>query len=52
MKDQFLAYIKNLQDTITSKLEEVDGKALFKEDVWTRAEGGGGRTRVIENGKI
>ena len=52
MKDQFLAYIKNLQDTITSKLEEVDGKALFKEDVWTRAEGGGGRTRVIENGAI
>ena len=32
MKDQFLAYIKNLQDTITSKLEEVDGKAQFKED--------------------
>ena len=52
MKDQFLAYIKNLQDTITSKLEEVDGKALFKEDVWTRPEGGGGRTRVIENGAI
>ena len=52
MKDKFLAYIKNLQDTITSKLEEVDGKALFKEDVWTRPEGGGGRTRVIENGAI
>ena len=52
MKDQFLAYIKNLQDTITSKLEEVDGKAQFKEDVWTRPEGGGGRTRVIENGAI
>ena len=52
MKDQFLAYIKNLQDTITSKLEEVDGKAQFKEDVWKRTEGGGGRTRVIENGAI
>jgi len=52
MKDQFLAYIKNLQDTITSKLEEVDGKAQFKEDVWKRTEGGGGRTRVIENGAV
>ena len=52
MKDQFLAYIKYLQDTITSKLEEVDGKAQFKEDVWKRTEGGGGRTRVIENGAV
>ena len=52
MKDQFLAYIKTLQDTITSKLEEVDGKAQFKEDVWKRTEGGGGRTRVIENGAV
>jgi len=52
MKDQFLAYIKTLQDTITSKLEEVDGKAQFKEDIWKRTEGGGGRTRVIENGAV
>ncbi len=52
MKDQFLAYIKNLQDTITSALEEIDGEARFKEDVWKRPEGGGGRTRVIENGAV
>ncbi len=52
MKDQFLAYIKNLQNTITSKLEEIDGKARFKEDVWKRPEGGGGKTRVIENGAV
>ena len=29
MKDQFLAYIKNLQDTITSKLEEVDYPVIW-----------------------
>ena len=52
MKDQFYAYIEELQNTITSKLEAVDGKAKFQEDLWKRTEGGGGRTRVIENGNI
>jgi len=52
MKDKFYAYIQQLQDTITSKLEEVDGKATFQEDIWKRPEGGGGRTRVIENGAV
>ena len=52
MREQFVSYIKNLQDQITSKLEAIDGKATFKEDLWTRTEGGGGRTRVIENGNV
>ena len=52
MKDKFYHYIQQLQDTITSKLEAVDGLATFKEDLWTRTEGGGGRTRVIENGNV
>ncbi|HCW64772.1 MAG: oxygen-dependent coproporphyrinogen oxidase [Leeuwenhoekiella sp.] len=52
MKEQFVSYIKNLQDQITSKLEAIDGKATFKEDLWKRAEGGGGRTRVIEDGNV
>ncbi len=52
MKEKFYQYIQDLQDTITSKLEEVDGKATFLEDLWKRKEGGGGRTRVIENGDV
>jgi len=52
MKDQFLAYIHTLQDTITSRLEAIDGTAQFQEDIWKRPEGGGGRTRVIENGHV
>lgn len=52
MKNKFYKYIENLQNTITSKLEEVDGLATFKEDIWVREEGGGGKTRVIENGSI
>jgi coproporphyrinogen III oxidase len=52
IKDKFFNYIHDLQDTITSKLEAIDGKAKFQEDLWKRPEGGGGRTRVIENGKV
>ncbi len=52
MKEKFYSYIQNLQDIITKRLEEVDGKAKFREDLWDREEGGGGRTRVIENGAV
>jgi len=52
MKEKFVAYIRNLQDTITDSLAAVDGQALFEEDLWERPEGGGGRTRVIQNGAV
>ncbi|UNY99605.1 oxygen-dependent coproporphyrinogen oxidase [Zhouia spongiae] len=52
MKEQFYQYIQELQDTITSKIEEIDGKARFQQDLWERPEGGGGRTRVIQNGAV
>jgi coproporphyrinogen III oxidase len=52
MKNKFYAYIENLQDQITSKIEALDGLATFEEDIWEREEGGGGRTRVIENGGV
>ena len=52
MKDKFYEYIQQLQDSITSNLEELDGTAKFQQDFWEREEGGGGRTRVIENGTV
>ena len=52
MKELFYDYICKLQDKITDALESTDGKATFKEDIWKRPEGGGGRTRVIENGAV
>ncbi len=52
MKEKFVPYIRTLQNTICSALEETDGKATFKEDLWKRPEGGGGRSRVIENGAV
>ncbi|MCW8980850.1 MAG: oxygen-dependent coproporphyrinogen oxidase [Altibacter sp.] len=60
MKEQFVAYIRSLQDTITTSLEAIDGVATFTEDPWERPDdspglntgGGGGRSRVIENGAV
>ncbi len=52
LKDQFYAYIQTLQDQICAALEAEDGKATFQEDLWDRPGGGGGRTRVIENGDV
>ena len=52
MRAKFNHYIEKLQDKITSKLAQVDGESLFVEDTWERDGGGGGRTRVIENGAV
>ena len=52
MKNRFYTYIQKLQNEITLALEGVDGKARFKEDVWTRSEGGGGQSRILENGAV
>ncbi|WP_122448175.1 coproporphyrinogen III oxidase, partial [Pseudomonas viridiflava] len=46
------AYLLDLQDRICTALEQEDGNAHFVEDAWTRPAGGGGRTRVIENGAV
>lgn len=48
----FFEYLQNLQDTICMALELVDGKSKFIEDTWIRAEGGGGTSRVISNGRV
>jgi len=41
-----------LQDNICRALEEADSQARFREDLWEREGGGGGRTRVIEGGAL
>ena len=45
-------YLLDLQDRLCDALQACDGKADFREDSWERAEGGGGRSRVIENGGV
>ncbi len=41
-----------IQDEICAGLELADGGAQFKEELWEREGGGGGRTRIIQNGSI
>jgi len=44
-------YFKELQDRITKAVEDLDAIS-FREDRWSREGGGGGRTRVLENGNV
>ena len=45
-------YLLDLQVRICHSLEQVDGQAAFAEDAWARAQGGGGRTRVMTGGAV
>jgi coproporphyrinogen III oxidase len=45
-------YLRDLQDRICAELERLDGGARFREDLWQRQGGGGGRTRVLEEGAV
>ena len=50
--DVVIDYLKSLQDHICQALETADGSGKFIEDTWHRAEGGGGRTRVLTDGTV
>src|SRR5688572_33409956 len=45
-------YLLGLQDEICRAFEQEDGDERFREDEWTRDEGGGGRSRVLIDGKV
>lgn len=45
-------FLMDLQDRICAMLENEDGENKFLTDEWDRAEGGGGRSRILEEGKI
>lgn len=46
------SHLLGLQDRICGLIEQVDGKARYFSDEWTRPEGGGGRTRVMAGGAV
>jgi coproporphyrinogen III oxidase len=52
LRDRARDFFAGLQDQICAALERLDGKAAFREDLWHREGGGGGRTRVIEDGAL
>ena len=45
-------YLMGLQDNICRSLADEDGEKEFAEDNWNREAGGGGRTRVMRNGRL
>ena len=45
------AYLTGLQGRIVAALEAIDG-GTFRSDEWTRPAGGGGLTRIIEEGTV
>ena len=45
-------FLMGLQDRICNALEIVDGEAKFREDAWERPGGGGGRSRVLSEGRV
>jgi len=44
-------FLFELQDTIVTRLEQVDGNK-FRRDSWDRPEGGGGRSCILEEGNV
>ncbi|WP_026903582.1 oxygen-dependent coproporphyrinogen oxidase [Pedobacter glucosidilyticus] len=51
-KEHIAEEYKNIQQEITDALEALDGVALFEEENWERNGGGGGRSRVLQNGAL
>jgi coproporphyrinogen III oxidase len=50
--DAVRKYLLCLQDNICKELEAIDGEAKFELDQWQREAGGGGRTRVLNAGRV
>ncbi|MBC8052737.1 MAG: oxygen-dependent coproporphyrinogen oxidase [Sphingobacteriaceae bacterium] len=51
-KEEIARQYQLIQDEITAGLELLDGTATFEQELWEREGGGGGRTRIMQNGNI
>ncbi|HMD13283.1 MAG TPA: coproporphyrinogen III oxidase, partial [Bacteroidota bacterium] len=52
LRTQTQDFFKFLQDHICKNLESVDGTSRFSEDSWFHENGGGGKSRVLQNGGV
>ncbi|GFH53716.1 coproporphyrinogen III oxidase [Chaetoceros tenuissimus] len=52
MRAKFEKTLREAQISITKAIEEIDGEATFQEDSWQRPTGGGGKSRVLSEGKV
>ena len=50
--DSIKQYLLDLQGQISDALMQMDDKLILTEDKWQREGGGGGRTRVMQDGNI
>jgi coproporphyrinogen III oxidase len=41
-----------IQAHICHAIEKADGKTHFQSDIWTREEGGGGKTNILQDGNV
>ncbi len=51
-KEDITQQFKVLQNSICESLEKEDGIAMFNTDAWNRPEGGGGISKILENGDL
>jgi coproporphyrinogen III oxidase len=51
-KEEIAGQYQEIQNEICFALEQLDGRAVFEEERWEREGGGGGCTRVIQNGNV
>ncbi len=51
-KEEIQQWFEGLQDDICIAIEKADGDAKFQQDQWSRPEGGGGKTRLIQDGNV
>src|SRR5579872_5998793 len=51
-KEKIADCFKQIQDEICTALEHADGKERFVEELWERPGGGGGRTRIMQQGAV
>ncbi|KAK3141549.1 hypothetical protein QOZ80_4BG0335310 [Eleusine coracana subsp. coracana] len=53
VRERFESMIRRVQGEVCAALEEADGSgARFVEDVWSRPGGGGGISRVLQDGRV
>ncbi|XP_023636791.1 coproporphyrinogen-III oxidase 1, chloroplastic [Capsella rubella] len=52
VRARFETMIRTAQDKVCEAIETVEGGPKFKEDVWSRPGGGGGISRVLQDGNV
>ena len=52
MRAKMEKMLRDAQISITKAISDIDGGATFREDCWTRSNGGGGMSRVLSGGDV